>query len=92
MLDRQLFDAPSVAVTPLLLGAVLRHNTPEGTVAVRLTEVEAYLGEADPRSHAYRQRDLLTRRNGVRGPARLVVALGITLSDRGRISLRRRSS
>jgi DNA-3-methyladenine glycosylase len=54
MSDRQLFDAPSVEVAPLLLGAVLRHSTPDGTVAVRLTEVEAYLGAADPGSHAYR--------------------------------------
>lgn len=41
---------------PRLLGAVLRH----GDVAVRVTEVEAYAGEADPGSHAYRGR---TRRN-----------------------------
>jgi DNA-3-methyladenine glycosylase len=54
MFDRQFFDAPSVEIAPLLLGAVLQHNTPEGIVAVRLTEVEAYLGEADPGSHAYR--------------------------------------
>jgi DNA-3-methyladenine glycosylase len=39
---------------PLILGAVLRHATPDGTVAVRLTEVEAYAGAADPGSHAYR--------------------------------------
>jgi DNA-3-methyladenine glycosylase len=54
MLDRQFFTAPSVEIAPLLLGAVLRHTTAEGTVAVRLTEVEAYLGELDPGSHAFR--------------------------------------
>nr|WP_308445755.1 DNA-3-methyladenine glycosylase [Protaetiibacter mangrovi] len=37
-------------VAPLLLGAVL---TGRG-VSVRLTEVEAYLGETDPGSHAFR--------------------------------------
>ncbi len=37
-------------VAPLLLGAVLRH----GDVALRLTEVEAYAGQDDPGSHAYR--------------------------------------
>lgn len=37
-------------VAPLLLGWVLRR----GEVALRLTEVEAYLGLDDPASHAYR--------------------------------------
>jgi DNA-3-methyladenine glycosylase len=45
---------PAVEVAPSLLGSVLRHRTPEGTVAVRLTEVEAYAGLEDPGSHAYR--------------------------------------
>ena len=45
-------------VAPRLLGAVLRH----GAVAVRLVEVEAYDGFADPASHAYRGR---TARNAV---------------------------
>ena len=127
-------------MAPRLLGAVLRVARPEGTVGVRLTEVEAYEGEADPGSHAFRGR---TKRNAVmfgpaghlytyftygmhtcvnvvcgpegrasavllrageviegvelartrrgsstdrdlaRGPARLVVALGITLADGG---------
>ncbi|WP_028266664.1 DNA-3-methyladenine glycosylase [Arthrobacter sp. MA-N2] len=45
-------------VAPLLLGAVLSHRTPEGTVSVRLSEVEAYLGpkhsdQPDPGSHTY---------------------------------------
>ena len=42
---------PSVAVAPELLGAVIR----SGGVAVRLTEVEAYAGPADPGSHAFRR-------------------------------------
>lgn len=41
---------PAADVAPLLLGCVLRH----GDVAVRLTEVEAYAGPADPASHAFR--------------------------------------
>ena len=58
---------PSLNVAPLLLGAVVRHETEEGTVAVRLTEVEAYAGADDPSSHAYRGRTL---RNAVMfGPA-----------------------
>jgi DNA-3-methyladenine glycosylase len=58
---------PAVEVAPGLLGARLAHTTAEGTVAVRLTEVEAYMGEHDPGSHAFRG---LTNRNKVMfGPA-----------------------
>ena len=53
---RSLLAGPVLEVAPRLLGAVLRHDG----VAVRLTEVEAYDGEDDPGSHAYRGR---TRRN-----------------------------
>jgi DNA-3-methyladenine glycosylase len=135
--DRAFLERPSVEVAPLLLGAILHGRG----VSVRLTEVEAYLGEVDPGSHAFRGR---TPRNSVmygapghlytyftygmhvcanvvcspsgtatavllragevvdglelarerrttsrtdadlaRGPARLVVALGITLADNG---------
>jgi DNA-3-methyladenine glycosylase len=135
--DRALLERPSVEVAPLLLGAVISSRG----VSVRLTEVEAYLGEEDPGSHAFRGE---TKRNQVmygaaghlytyftygmhvcanvvcsptgsssavllragevvegieiarlrrttsksdadlaRGPARLVVALGITLADGG---------
>ena len=45
---------PVLEVAPRLLGAVLRHATDEGAVAVRLTEVEAYAGDQDPGSHAYK--------------------------------------
>ncbi len=137
MFDRGILEAPSVEVAPLLLGAVIHGRG----VSVRLTEVEAYLGEVDPGSHAFRgptprnrvmygepghlytyftygmhvcanvvcspagtatavllragevvdgldvarQRRTTSRADAdlARGPARLVVALGIELADNG---------
>jgi DNA-3-methyladenine glycosylase len=48
--DRSFLTRPSVEVAPLLLGALIHGRG----VSVRLTEVEAYLGEVDPGSHAFR--------------------------------------
>ena len=51
-----LLAAPATTVAPLLLGAVLSVESAEDRVAVRLTEVEAYLGVGeDPGSHAHRR-------------------------------------
>ncbi|WP_026163409.1 DNA-3-methyladenine glycosylase [Kribbella catacumbae] len=64
---RTLLAGPVLEVAPKLLGMVLRRTTPEGVIAVRLTEVEAYDGPNDPGSHAYRGQ---TPRNAVMfGPA-----------------------
>ena len=46
----------SLEVAPALLGAVIAVTDPHGRVAIRLTEVEAYRGEEDPGSHAFRGR------------------------------------
>jgi DNA-3-methyladenine glycosylase len=62
LLPREFFAGHSLQVAPGLLGCVLEHETADGLVAVRLTEVEAYEGAADPASHAYRGR---TARNAV---------------------------
>ncbi|MFF4754002.1 DNA-3-methyladenine glycosylase [Streptomyces sp. NPDC002514] len=61
-LPRSFFDRPVLEVAPDLVGRVLVRTTPDGPIAVRLTEVEAYDGPNDPGSHAYRGR---TPRNDV---------------------------
>ncbi|MFJ2773023.1 DNA-3-methyladenine glycosylase [Streptomyces sp. NPDC087300] len=61
-LTRDFFDRPVLDVAPDLLGRVLVRDSEDGPIELRLTEVEAYAGEVDPGSHAYRGR---TARNGV---------------------------
>ncbi|WP_038467970.1 MULTISPECIES: DNA-3-methyladenine glycosylase [Arthrobacter] len=63
----ELLQKPATEVAPYLLGALVRHESPEGPVVVRLTEVEAYLGprdseHPDPGAHSYRGK---TNRNSV---------------------------
>jgi DNA-3-methyladenine glycosylase len=62
LIPREFFARHSLQVAPELLGCVLEHQTAAGLVAVELTEVEAYEGNTDPASHAYRGK---TARNAV---------------------------
>jgi DNA-3-methyladenine glycosylase len=69
---REFLSRDAREVAPLLLGGLITHESPEGSVSVRITEVEAYLGpqdspHPDPGSHTFRGR---TRRNApMFGPA-----------------------
>ncbi|UQX00518.1 DNA-3-methyladenine glycosylase [Streptomyces sp. RerS4] len=55
-LARSFFDRPVLTVAPDLLGRILVRRTADGPMELRITEVEAYEGAADPGSHAYRGR------------------------------------
>ncbi|HEX3964630.1 MAG TPA: DNA-3-methyladenine glycosylase [Trebonia sp.] len=60
LVPRDFFNRPAEQVAPELLGRVLEHETADGLVAVEITEVEAYAGESDPASHAWRGRTART--------------------------------
>jgi DNA-3-methyladenine glycosylase len=60
--QRGLLAGPALAVAPLLLGATLISDIGGDPVVARITEVEAYEGQLDPASHAYRGP---TKRNSV---------------------------
>jgi DNA-3-methyladenine glycosylase len=62
MVGRWFYARPALDVARDLLGLVLVRRSPEGTVAGRIVEVEAYVGIEDRASHAWRGR---TPRNSV---------------------------
>lgn len=60
--DRDFLARSPLEVAPRILGSTIIADSPEGRVTVRITEVEAYLGDQDPGSHAFRGQ---TNRNAV---------------------------
>jgi DNA-3-methyladenine glycosylase len=62
LLHRGFFNRPVLTAAPKLLGCVLVHETGAGLVAAEIVEAEAYRGESDPASHAFRGK---TARNAV---------------------------
>ncbi|MDR5684195.1 MAG: DNA-3-methyladenine glycosylase [Armatimonadota bacterium] len=60
-LQRSFFARPTLEVARDLVGALLIRQLPDARAVVRVVEVEAYLGPADPASHAFRR----TRRSEV---------------------------
>lgn len=53
-LDRSFYARDALDVARDLIGCLFVHRHPEGEIAVRLVETEAYRGSEDPGSHGYR--------------------------------------
>lgn len=52
-LNEEFFDRDPRRVARALLGKLLVRRTPEGVIAGRIVETEAYLGKDDPASHSF---------------------------------------
>lgn len=66
-LERPFYARPAVDVARDLLGKVLIRKLPDGEVRGRIVEAEAYAGQTDPGSHAFR--GLTARTRVMFGPA-----------------------
>ena len=60
-IDRSFYERPTVDVARDLLGCIISHDSPAARLSGRIVETEAYRGQDDDASHAYRG---LTKRNG----------------------------
>lgn len=54
VLKHSFFNRDTRLVARELLGKLIVHQAPQGRMAARIVETEAYLGEGDPASHASR--------------------------------------
>ena len=66
-LAKRFYERDALSVARDLVGCLFVHDSSQGTVAVRLVEVEAYRGEQDPGSHGYR--GMTPRTETMFGPA-----------------------
>lgn len=53
-LKREFYTRDTLTVAKELLGKILVHKTPQGTVKGKIIEVEAYLGKKDAAAHSYK--------------------------------------
>lgn len=61
-LPRSFFDRPTLEICPELIGKIIVLKTADSSLSARITEVEAYIGQADPACHAARG---MTERNRI---------------------------
>jgi len=57
--SRSFYERDPALVAQDLLGKLLIHRSPEGVTSGRIVETEAYYGERDPATRAYRKRTKL---------------------------------